>query len=50
MTELQSMVGYTASSAVNDGDSWLNIDDKDDPRGRVGVEWPWNEPDDKTSS
>ena len=25
----------------NDPDSWINTADKEDPRGRVGVEWPW---------
>ena len=25
----------------NDPDSWLNTPDEDDPRGRVGEQWPW---------
>lgn len=43
------MVGYIDASNNNkttedqDADSWLNIDDKEDPRGRVGTNWPWNE-------
>ena len=40
------MVGYidkTETNKVQDSDSWLNIDDKEDPRGRVGTNWPWNE-------
>lgn len=24
-----------------DADSWINIQDEEDPRGRVGVQWPW---------
>eukprot|EP00549_Striatella_unipunctata_P024249 CAMPEP_0118674804 /NCGR_PEP_ID=MMETSP0800-20121206/1089_1 /TAXON_ID=210618 ORGANISM="Striatella unipunctata, Strain CCMP2910" /NCGR_SAMPLE_ID=MMETSP0800 /ASSEMBLY_ACC=CAM_ASM_000638 /LENGTH=149 /DNA_ID=CAMNT_0006570035 /DNA_START=81 /DNA_END=530 /DNA_ORIENTATION=- len=36
-----SMVGYDVSGTSEDPDSWLNIKDENDPRGRVGVEWPW---------
>jgi hypothetical protein len=25
----------------DDEDSWINIDDVDDRRGRVGEQWPW---------
>jgi hypothetical protein len=25
-----------------DSNSWLGMDDPEDPRGRVGVKWPWN--------
>mmetsp|Transcript_23497 Transcript_23497/g.32956 ORF Transcript_23497/g.32956 Transcript_23497/m.32956 type:complete len:138 (-) Transcript_23497:80-493(-) len=39
LKQVQSLVGHNA--ATKDADSWLNIDDKEDPRGRVGVEWPW---------
>jgi len=39
LKQVQSMVGHRA--ATKDADSWLNIDDQEDPRGRVGVEWPW---------
>lgn len=46
--ELRSMVGYTQSAATADADSWLNIDDKNDPRGRVGLEWPWDKSEDET--
>jgi len=44
------MVGYTQTAATADADSWLNIDDKDDPRGRVGLEWPWDKSEDETES
>lgn len=26
-----------------DEDSWINIKDEEDPRGRVGVQWPWEQ-------
>jgi len=47
LNELQNMVGYTHSTTKTDTDSWLNIDDKDDPRGRVGLEWPWDKSEDE---
>ena len=31
------------SSQTVDKDSWLNIDDPEDPRGRVGEGWPWEQ-------
>lgn len=37
--ELQEMTGY--KKQLN-ADSWLNIKDEEDPRGRVGQGWPWN--------
>lgn len=40
LAQLQAMVGYTPAAA--DQDSWLNTKDEQDPRGRVGVEWPWD--------
>jgi hypothetical protein len=46
LKEFKSMVGYIDEKDKNidsDPDSWLNIDDKDDPRGRVGTNWPWND-------
>ena len=49
LKEFKSMVGYidtsnnSNSTEDQDADSWLNIDDKEDPRGRVGTNWPWNE-------
>lgn len=46
LKEFKSMVGYVDESvkdmSINDADSWLNIDDKEDPRGRVGENWPWS--------
>lgn len=44
LKELHSMVGYASFTTQSDADSWLNIDDKDDPRGRIGIEWPWDTP------
>ncbi|CAJ1961739.1 unnamed protein product [Cylindrotheca closterium] len=37
--ELQEMTGYKKQL---DADSWLNIRDVEDPRGRVGEGWPWS--------
>jgi len=39
------MVGYSSRRSHARGDeldSWLKIDDEDDPRGRVGQQWPWD--------
>merc|ERR1712232_564503 len=44
LQELRAMVGYEDASAVDDPDSWINIKDEEDPRGRTGVEWPWERP------
>ena len=58
LRELEAMVGYSAnrkpdeqsSNAMSpesyDTDSWINIKDEEDPRGRVGVQWPWEEDED----
>ena len=45
LEQVRSMVGYVGAdnAAKTDGDSWLNIDDDEDPRGRVGVVWPWEQ-------
>lgn len=40
LKQIQSMVGYS-DSTVDDDDSWLNTQDPEDERGRVGTEWPW---------
>lgn len=40
LAQVQSLVGHTTAHQ-NDEDSWLNTNDPEDPRGRVGVEWPW---------
>ena len=36
-----------AADEKYDADSWMNIKDEDDKRGRVGVQWPWENGDDK---
>jgi hypothetical protein len=46
LKEFKSMVGYvdqrtTHRKDIVDEDSWLNIKDPADPRGRVGTVWPW---------
>lgn len=33
---------FTGSKNKFDGDSWINTKDEEDPRGRVGVGWPWD--------
>lgn len=47
------MVGYhpargESSTQAYDEDSWININDVDDRRGRVGVQWPWQRDDEKS--
>ena len=43
MDQLKSMVGYRdPKDTTSDEDSWLNIKDDEDPRGRVGIDWPWD--------
>ena len=32
---------FTGQSNKYSGESWINIKDPDDPRGRVGTGWPW---------
>ncbi len=41
LKEFQSMVGYVDDMGKSDPDSWINIKDEEDPRGRVGTTWPW---------
>jgi hypothetical protein len=52
LAQFHSMVGYSpppSSATILNGrkqqgeveDSWLNIQDVEDPRGRVGKDWPW---------
>ena len=36
--------GYTSKESY-DADSWINIKDDEDKRGRVGVVWPWERDD-----
>lgn len=43
LDQLKSMVGYRdPKDTTSDEDSWLNIKDDEDPRGRVGIDWPWD--------
>lgn len=32
---------FTGQSNKYKGESWMNIQDPDDPRGRIGTGWPW---------
>mmetsp|Transcript_37998 Transcript_37998/g.81977 ORF Transcript_37998/g.81977 Transcript_37998/m.81977 type:complete len:233 (-) Transcript_37998:59-757(-) len=58
LREIQAMVGYSTSKQSNqsnlmsegsyDADSWINIKDEEDPRGRVGVQWPWEQDNDQS--
>ena len=53
LKQLEAMVGYsrkstasikneqTSSEETYEADSWINIKDDEDKRGRVGVMWPW---------
>mmetsp|Transcript_29105 Transcript_29105/g.41632 ORF Transcript_29105/g.41632 Transcript_29105/m.41632 type:complete len:209 (-) Transcript_29105:78-704(-) len=54
LRQLEAMVGYSRKSTTSNGneeqssaeesyeaDSWINIKDDEDKRGRVGVMWPW---------
>lgn len=45
LEQVRSMVGYVSpdDAAKTHDDSWLNINDEEDPRGRVGVMWPWEQ-------
>lgn len=49
LRETRAMVGYSPDKQSRDlnpesfdADSWINIKDEEDPRGRVGVQWPWD--------
>ena len=54
MKEISTMVGYNipvhrsdqqtnneSEGSSFDDDSWINIQDDEDKRGRMGVQWPW---------
>mmetsp|Transcript_6549 Transcript_6549/g.9536 ORF Transcript_6549/g.9536 Transcript_6549/m.9536 type:complete len:182 (+) Transcript_6549:98-643(+) len=43
LKQFRTMVGYENATAADDPESWLNIDDDDDQRGRVGSQWPWDD-------
>jgi hypothetical protein len=38
LKQVQSLVGV---SVAHEEHSWLNTQDPEDPRGRVGTDWPW---------
>lgn len=46
LKQIQSIVGYHPRSKFkpreSDPDSWINTKSANDPRGRIGEEWPWN--------
>lgn len=42
--ELQEFIG---DNSKYEGNSWMNIQDAEDPRGRVGQGWPWQKRNDK---
>lgn len=42
LKQVQSLVGYSFTREEEE-DSWLNTKDSEDPRGRVGTEWPWQQ-------
>ena len=44
------MVGYDDAKSQDHPDSWININDEEDPRGRIGIEWPWERSPDSDSS
>lgn len=37
----EELLEFTGQSNKYTGESWINIKDPDDPRGRVGTGWPW---------
>jgi hypothetical protein len=41
LQQVSSLVGYAPAAA--DKDSWINTQDPEDPRGRVGTLWPWQD-------
>jgi hypothetical protein len=54
LRQLEAMVGYSRISSADaqasaeesyEADSWINIKDEEDKRGRVGVAWPWERDD-----
>jgi len=46
LQSLRSILGHHG----NEEDSWMNIQDEEDKRGRVGKVWPWERHDPKTSN
>jgi hypothetical protein len=42
LEQVQALVGFRPDdNDLDHPDSWLNIKDDEDPRGRVGDVWPW---------
>lgn len=39
--QFQELQEFTGRSNKYKGESWINIQDPEDPRGRVGTGWPW---------
>eukprot|EP00536_Pseudo-nitzschia_multiseries_P004977 jgi/Psemu1/303018/fgenesh1_kg.89_\ len=39
--QFEELKEFTGQSNKYTGESWINIQDPDDPRGRVGTGWPW---------
>mmetsp|Transcript_17404 Transcript_17404/g.40009 ORF Transcript_17404/g.40009 Transcript_17404/m.40009 type:complete len:209 (-) Transcript_17404:2030-2656(-) len=39
--QFEELREFTGQSNKYTGESWINIQDPDDPRGRVGTGWPW---------
>lgn len=37
----EELMEFTGQSNKYSGESWMKIQDPDDPRGRVGTGWPW---------
>jgi hypothetical protein len=38
---LEELQEFTGEDNKYESNSWINIQDPDDPRGRVGRGWPW---------
>ncbi|KAG7351682.1 complex 1 LYR family protein [Nitzschia inconspicua] len=41
LRELQDFTGQSNGRYQQEGQSWIDIQDPDDPRGRIGTGWPW---------
>ena len=48
MTDMNPTNDYShqniSSQSNGATESWLDINDKEDPRGRLGEGWPWSRP------
>jgi hypothetical protein len=36
-------ITHDGDDSKNNSDSWINIKDHEDPRGRIGIQWPWEQ-------